>query len=571
MTITLSLAEPLNLGKSILFSIVVLISSLTVKERKRLKSWPLVLFALFLISYTLSVLVNKQNFFSAFFGSESRNMGLLTHISILILLYFSILGNLNSKNLLRFGIWPLIYINLLYGFIQVTRNDPIIWGEPDRVVLLLGNSNYAGQLLASLLIIPLAHIILKKHKVSQLFALSVFFSLFYLGLMTQAFQFRVLAIINIVTFLILNYWNWIRSNLKRISMFSVLIAIATGAYTYLNWQKIDLIHRTNAIDRLDMSIVGLKILRDHFLFGIGIEQFNKFEPVYRGISQTQRNGNNVVPDKAHNVFIEHLANGGIFTGLFYILFIVSTIYLILKVFQTQVPKSQRIELSAISSIWITYIVSLFISTDVIFSMILGYSCLGLILKQAYTENSRILETKNKEFFIPSGILPRISITFFTIITLILSTLTIVNAYQWREVQVGKVRDGKEILSIMDSMPRPKEAEKFIVSAFQNLQNCPFILEASKKLIEMDARSGQGYYFKAICEDNLGLTYQSLESIRRAVALQPLNTSYLESLTKLLYTVGNKEEAFTTFSKLESINPTNANLDSVRNFIGLKGK
>ena len=99
------------------------------------------------IFYFFSALTNGQNILSALFGGYNRNFGILTYLA-LALLYISI-TNLNNDvvKFFKFCLLPVTLISIAYASIQLYGSDFLNWAEKDRVLLTLGNSNFAASFL----------------------------------------------------------------------------------------------------------------------------------------------------------------------------------------------------------------------------------------------------------------------------------------------------------------------------------------------------------------------------------------------------------------------------------------
>ena len=103
------------------------------------------------------------------------------------------------------------------------------------------------------------------------------------------------------------------------------------------------------------------MFRDNPLFGVGVDNMQRFMPLYMRPEDIRREGVDIVADKSHNVIVDHLANGGIFVGTVYLLFLLLIFYFI-KSLLKQNP-NRNLDLALPSSIFIGYVVQLFINTD----------------------------------------------------------------------------------------------------------------------------------------------------------------------------------------------------------------
>ena len=386
--------EPLNLARCIAFVWWVLLSLILTKRNLRIKSDKRIiliyfLFTVMIIGYVVSAIVNHQNFISAFLGHHNRNIGILFLVSILLMVLYITRVDFNVNAYINYGLLPTFVLTIFYGLLQVFGLDPFIWFENDRTTLTLGNSDFAAALIGSLASFPI-FLFLKTNRVLAKVIISISaVILVYLGLYSQAFQFRVVAFIAVTVFLIIRFQELIARNIKSFLLFTFGFVSISIILTILNWNNLELLQRTNAVDRLDSTLTGLEVFREHLLFGVGVEQLWRFEPQYRGAQQAVRNGPNSVPDKVHNVFVDHLANGGIFVGISFIALIVLSMLLIFRMVNWKLDIIDRSFLALTSSIWVAYVLLLFITTDNVFAMVFAYSAFGLIIKFYLVYNKRV--------------------------------------------------------------------------------------------------------------------------------------------------------------------------------------
>lgn len=377
--------EPLNLARSIIFIWWVLIGyiflNVQIKLKHRLISKTIIitLFAV-VIGYVISAFWNGQIVKLALFGHHNRNMGILFLASIALLVQTLVAAQIKATNFIKFALNPLYFLIVTYGIIQISGLDPLIWFENDRTTLTLGNSDFAAALIASIVALPIYTAIQTNNiYMKTILMISLCISV-YIGLYSQAFQFRVIAIISVLTYLGVYFRDSIfRSSRRSLAVISGSVIISS-VVVFMNWTKWELVSRTNALDRWQSTVTGLKVFQDHLFFGVGIEQFWKFEPKYKGVEQAIRNGSNSVPDKVHNVFVDHLANGGMLVALPFFVMVIASCILVYRLSNMNLKKQDRNFVALLCSIWISYVSLLFITTDNVFAMALAYSALGILIR-----------------------------------------------------------------------------------------------------------------------------------------------------------------------------------------------
>jgi O-antigen ligase len=564
MCITTSLNEPLNLARSALFVTWVLLFVAFSKSRNQTNNRLNLILTLMPILYLFSTMANNQNPVLAIMGNYNRNFGILTLVAIAISVNYICGSNLNAKQLLYWGIFPVFIGSVIYSYIQSNNLDPLVWSETDRTVLTLGNSDYAAALLGILIVLPVFGF-LKLKKISLKILMCILLILTWrAGINSQAFQFRVIAPLSIFMFIFLYYLPRIKQINVLVKIFSVL-AVILGLGGYVISNSTELVVRTSFTDRMSQQILGLKMFSDHPLFGVGIDQFWRFTPIYLTDQDVRRNGPNVVPDKTHNLIIDHLAMGGIFVGLVFTFFLIYSLFIVYKINSIDLNIEDRREISVLSAIWITYVIHLFISTDNLFMMVLCYFVFGILAKNyfRYFPSRNLFEkTRFKGKPIPQGLL-RSSALVLLLGVSILNFKAISTDIQVKKILAAEVQSGDEIIRNIRAFPNPKAAEEIIVNLMQNLGNCPVATVASDDLLKIDNRSAQAFYFKTLCADSASDQKLAILFIDKAIQLQPRNMIYLDAKVRLSHYLGLSQTANETFERMKEIDSNYQTLESLK--------
>jgi O-antigen ligase len=199
------------------------------------------------------------------------------------------------------------------------------------------------------------------------------------GLNSQAYQFRVIAVVSIFTFLTVYFWEKIISIPKILSGGGLFALGGFGVYFVLS-NKAELISRTSFEDRISQQKMGISMFLDHPFFGVGIDQMWRYIPMYLQPIDILKNGPDVVPDKTHNIFIDHLAHGGILAGLVFTVFIVFSVIIVFQLMRKTDKKENRPLIALLAGIWAAYVAQQFISTDEVMLMIMPFMAFGLMCK-----------------------------------------------------------------------------------------------------------------------------------------------------------------------------------------------
>jgi O-antigen ligase len=496
-------------------------------------------------------------------GNYNRNFGIVTLLAIAVFVIYLTNTKTKTKKFLVFGILPITAISILYSFIQSENIDPIIWAEPDRTVLTLGNSNYAGALLGALAVVPLYGILSLRNVFYKILMIVVLVLVLWSGLRTQAYQFRVLFILSILTFMTLYFWP----KIQRIPLAIRIIVFGLVSFvliTFVTINRTDLIYRTNFTDRISQQKMGLRMFLDHPIFGVGVDQFWRYVPQYLQPEDIQRNGFLVVPDKTHNLIIDHLAMGGFFVGFLFLAFLIYSFILIFKLNKLDSELFNRGEFALLSGIWTAYVGHLFISTDNIFMMTLCFTSFGLISRDYYAligSKSKLVpkfQKVRKSDFMVGRVL-----AFVMLISIAYLNFNALNHdAKIKRILNSQIQSGNEVVQIVKSFPNPKTSEQVIIYLLNNVQNCPVANTVIDDLLVVDNRSGQGWFFKAFCSDAGNDQKSALIYINKALENQPLNTNYWEAKFRLEVRLKDFLDAERSLGKIREIDPKNTRLNEL---------
>jgi hypothetical protein len=354
------------------------------------------------------------------------------------------------------------------------------------------------------------------------------------------------AFVTIISFLVINYFNFINKIKNTQKLVIILSSILVFLILLNNFRNL-LNELTSADDRLAQQRAGLDMFMDHPLFGVGVDNLQKFMPMYIRPEDIRREGIDIVADKTHNVLVDHLANGGLFTGTAYILFLGLIFYFIGSILKHS-PKG-NLNLALPASIFIGYVFQLFINTDSIVNLPIPYICMGLI-------SSYYLQQKNSSAQSIKGSVAiktqRISALILLLIVIPLSSRLLSTDYQVRKVLNNEYNTGEQIVTILNLWPYPRPTELVIVKYINNLENCKLVNDLSSRLLEVNSRSGQAWFAKSICADAINDQVSALKFVNKAIEFHPLNVRYLIAKYQLEKFLDIESDSSATLFKLKSL-------------------
>jgi O-antigen ligase len=558
LCITPSLNEPINLARSILLALTVTIFVIAQPEVLKAKNKFMYLLLILPGIYVISALANKQNPILALLGNYNRNFGILTFIAIGLLVLIASSSKSKVSSFINYGVWPITALAVIYSYMQSFNLDPLAWAEPDRTVLTMGNSDYAAAFMGMLIVVPFYGFFAHPNKLIKALMIPLLWLINNAGLNSQAYQYRVIALVSVIVFLVVYFWEKIAALPKLLTGGSVMGFLGLTAFFVLS-NKAELISRTSFEDRISQQKMGISMFSDHPIFGIGIDQMWRYMPMYLKPSDIVINGSDVVPDKTHNVFIDHLAHGGILAGIIFTVFIIFSLVIVFQLMRKSQNKENRPLIALLAGIWVSYVAQQFISTDQVVLMIMPFMAFGLMCKLYFSEAEPSSKSQKKLSGNNSNLLIRGVMSVLLLVISIVGGQAIYYDSQVKKILTREIMNGDIALSTIKSFPNPKTTEAIIVDAMSNLQNCPFAIAATDELLKIDNRSSQAWYIKTLCVDATGDRKTALTFIENAMEFQPINTRYLEAKFKLMASLGDVNGATSVLETMKTINPNLPNL------------
>ena len=308
----------LRTGLVALFAFIILLIKPIDFKKYRLLT---ILFSTIIICFIISFVLNEQNYSNFLIGTYGRNTGILALAGLFLLIlqsaeYFSIF----SKKLV-FSLYVLLGLSFVYGIIQKLNLDPINWEKGAGLGATVGNPNFYGALLGILSIIPLFYFLRPKIK-NKYLHLAIYVLIFIQTFTIGGSQGYIIFIFSLIIFVVIKFRERIFGKPKL-----VISSLSIFFFSFLLVLLRNLMNITTTLNsslqfesRLEHWALSIRIWREHFLFGVGIENLTNFSGEFR--NQTMRDwGLYTLPDKSHNLFIDFFVTGGLFVGLCWIVFV----------------------------------------------------------------------------------------------------------------------------------------------------------------------------------------------------------------------------------------------------------
>lgn len=349
------------------------------------------LFTTIITCYVISFIINEQNYSNFLIGTYGRNTGILALTGLFLLTLQSAEYFSNDSNKLLSSLYVLLGLSLAYGIIQKLNLDPINWEKGAGLGATVGNPNYYGALLGFLSIIPLFYFLKPKSKYRYIHLV------IYILILIQTFiiggsQGYIIFTFSLIVFIVVKFRERIFNRLKLIIISLVILFSSIFLILLQNFANITTTLNSNLQfeSRLEHWKLSLRIWREHFLFGVGIENLSNFSGEFR--NQTMRNwGLYTLPDKSHNMFLDFFATGGVLVGLAWIVFIFFVYQKIIFLLKNIDEKNLNEYVCILSTIWSSWVFQTFFSPSHIVldacAMMVAGALIGLANKIKKVNNS----------------------------------------------------------------------------------------------------------------------------------------------------------------------------------------
>ena len=559
------LHDQVALFQSTMLILIVLILLSTKKTLPKIKDKHLYTMFLIPIGYLISMFANRQNLEFALLGTYRRNFGLASWLAIALIFYLSSSRSFDTEKFIKFGLFGLFGLSLSYGTLQNFDKDPLPWKDLySGISLTLGNPNFAGALFGMLAAVPLYFVKKNKKLLINSFYLACYLIGIYLGIRTNSVQASVLALFSTVIYLTINSNIRIASLKTKVQFAGALIfaALSIAFFLLLTSTSFHFRKAVNLDARLDYWRIGFEIWKDHPWFGGGVDAFQRYAGVYKNIDSLNRDGYAVIPDRAHNVFIDAFANGGLIVGFS----LLAVVYLVLfKIFTYRKISPNRQDLrkfALLSSVFISYIFQSGISPDSLLLSAIGFISAGALMK-----NHETARTDKQEKIVKDGNFYRRVLAIFTLFLVLLVYSKALNAnVKYREILNSEATSNSQIIKTSSNWFFVKPAEEIGVKLVEDKNNCDFIEQYSSVILRNEPRSSQAWFMRAICSNYSYNFVEAISQTNQALSLDPMNTYYLSAKAKLQIAANLPLEAKNTYLKLKILDPSNSDLPALRNSI-----
>jgi hypothetical protein len=401
-----SVSDPVNVPKMVVLAVLAFgsLGTLVFSLKSRIFSENRLLISglfLFIATSIIAVAQSASPFNQNFFGTFGRNTGLLTYLSLALLMLAT--TKLSKAENFRFLLWALLsagFVNVAYCLWVILFGDFIGWSNPYGNILgTLGNPNFIGAFLGIYISVYVAYLIAPgtKNIYRAIGALVLVVSLIEVNA-SNAVQGVVVSAggVALVGFL------YLRSKFKGNLIPSIYAAVVSlvGSMAVLGALQIgpltDLIYKTSVSLRGEYWQAAINMGKMNPFSGVGMDSYGDWYRRARDAQAMILPGPNVVTNAAHNVPLDLLAYGGIpLFASFLFLFALSFASVIRIVF-----RSREYDWVGVGLVvgWTCYHVQSIISINQIGLAVWGWILNGAVIayeRTARSSNALVVNTVEK--------------------------------------------------------------------------------------------------------------------------------------------------------------------------------
>lgn len=357
--------------------------------------------SLFVLTSILAALQSASPFNQNFFGTYGRNTGLLTYLSLILLMFVA--SKFQKIENFKYLLWSLLsagFVNVAYCLWVILFGDFIGWTNPYKNILgTLGNPNFIGAFLGIFISIYVAYLINSGTKIIYrvIGAVVLIIALFEVK-SSHAVQGIVVSAggVALVGFLYLR--SRIKGNLVP-SIYAGAVALL-GSVAVLGALQIgpltDLIYKTSVSLRGEYWQAAINMAKLNPFSGIGMDSYGDWYRRARDAQAMILPGPDTVTNAAHNVPLDLLAYGGIPLFISFLILLIFSATSVVRI----VFRSRDYDWVGVGLVvgWTCYHVQSIISINQIGLAIWGWIFNGAVIayeRATRTPNSQDLESTAK--------------------------------------------------------------------------------------------------------------------------------------------------------------------------------
>jgi O-antigen ligase len=385
------------------------------------------LLSFFLLSGIISVIFS-ESLFVALIGETQRRNGFLAYLALsVVALTASRLITFNTlKNLFKISILTGVIFSF-YGIIQMSGRDFVSWNNPyNAVISTVGNPNFASALMAVFSVLAFSILFVKNFSTTLKILAIICISMSVTAIVSSDSRQGLVSLAFAIAFFSSIYLYSIRRKLGWIVISLSAISSALAIAGMLQKGPLAaLLYKPSVSVRGFYWDAAIEMFKSYPLTGVGFDHYGYYFKEVRSVEYPLRYGFDLTSNNAHNTFLQMFSTGGLLLGLSYLLLVISTLVIGLKLVKDS-DSNQRIISLGLLSAWIAFQAQSVISIDNIGISVWGWLLNGAIFGLASRkelQNNLIEQSKSSKISKNQiTVFPFLISTVVLIPTLILSVL-----------------------------------------------------------------------------------------------------------------------------------------------------
>ena len=363
-------------------------------------NWPAVIASKSLLLFMVIALsTSSAPLTQQLFGAYGRNTGFFTYLAfVLLFIGAAVATSRNIKKPLLIGFGIALGVNVLYGAVQALGNDPVKWANPYAPVIgTLGNPNFVSAFLGMGMALAFSYLVASGVNVKYKALSAGYIVLALYDILKSDAQQGI--IVTLVSAGLVGYF-FISSKTKVVAL--KYGYLAAGGATFLigvlgTLQKgplTSVIYKPSVTYRGDYWHAGIEMIKQHPIFGVGLDSYGDWYRSARTLAATVRRGPSTVSNAAHNVFIDIGATAGILALIAYL----AVIFLGLRAAYRISKKSNGFDPFFVSIFvaWVGYLIQSVISINNIALGIWGWVLPGILISMEKWETGNSTNKSEKK-------------------------------------------------------------------------------------------------------------------------------------------------------------------------------
>ena len=482
----------------------------------------LIIVTLIIIQFILVTLFSEAPFEQQLFGRTGRGLGIITEISLLIVVLASaIFVTQKNVRLLLIGIMASALISSIYSIFQSYGIDFLQWeSKTNGVIGTLGNPNFQSSFAALALIPTIVIFWTNKYRVvgTIFFGLIIVFTIYR----TQSTQGYVSALAALSFFAI----AVTAKKSKFITLFLIFATLISGVIAILGMLNKgplnQYLYKISVQSRGDFWRSAFTTANNHPFFGVGIDSFGDWYLKYRDLIAISHPWAEYT-DNAHNYYLNYAATAGYPMLFLQLSLIFLTAICIFKI-QGRIERVD-LNLSALFITWIVFQLQSFISPGNIPLMLWNSAITGSII------GIYVLTSNNLGELIPAKRKVVLNSNAMSFLCMLFAMIIIYPLFNTDRLQLKAMQTGNGDLAITAAKKYPESVLRYQIITRELLNsNLPGpALELARSAVRFNPNSANLWALVAI--NPMAPIEDRLSAKAKILKLDPLNKEVKEFVIK----------------------------------------